>query len=73
MSALDPEGLKEYSVVFTERSLNHMSKKFQGVMNEISSTLKEVYNAPTAVLVPGGGSYCMEAGKTFFLELLIEN
>lgn len=60
-SAVDPDGLLEYSVVFTDRSLNHMSKKFQGVMNEVSSSLKKVYNAPTCVLVPGGGSYAMES------------
>lgn len=58
---LDPDGLLEYSVVFTDRSLNHMSDSFQGVMNEISNTLKEVYQADSAVLVPGGGTYGMEA------------
>lgn len=57
----DPEGLLEYSVVFTDRSLNHMSKRFQGVMNDISSTLKKVYNAAAVVVVPGGGTYGMEA------------
>ena len=58
---VDPDGLLEYSVVFTDRSLNHMSKTFQGVMNDISSTLKEVYGADAAVVVPGGGTYGMEA------------
>lgn len=57
----DPNGLLEYSVVFTDRSLNHMSKSFQGVMNDISSTLKQVYNANAVVVVPGGGTYGMEA------------
>lgn len=57
----DPNGLLEYSVVFTDRSLNHMSKSFQGVMNDISSTLKHVYNANAVVVVPGGGTYGMEA------------
>lgn len=57
----DPDGLLEYSVVFTDRSLNHMSKRFQSVMNDISSTLKEVYNATAVVVVPGGGTYGMEA------------
>jgi aspartate aminotransferase-like enzyme len=57
----DPDGLLEYSVVFTDRSLNHMSKSFQGVMNDISNTLKEVYNANAVVVVPGGGTYGMEA------------
>lgn len=61
-SAVDPGGLLEYSVVFTDRSLNHMSKKFQEAMNGILSTLKRVYNAPTCILVPGGGSFAMESG-----------
>ena len=58
---IDPDGLLEYSVVFTDRSLNHMSQSFQGVMREISSTLKQVYNAASVALVPGGGTYGMEA------------
>jgi len=58
---VDPDGLLEYSVVFTDRSLNHMSKAFQQVMNDISSTLKKVYNAAAVVVVPGGGTYGMEA------------
>ena len=58
---IDPDGLLEYSVVFTDRSLNHMSQSFQGVMREISSTLKQVYNAASLALVPGGGTYGMEA------------
>jgi aspartate aminotransferase-like enzyme len=58
---IDPDGLLEYSVVFTDRSLNHMSQSFQGVMREISSTLKQVYNAASVALVPGSGTYGMEA------------
>lgn len=58
---IDPDGLLEYSVVFTDRSLNHMSKVFQGVMNDISSMLKEVYNASAVAIVPGGGTVAMEA------------
>ena len=58
---IDPDGLLEYSVVFTDRSLNHMSQSFQGVMREISSTLKQVYNAASVAIVPGGGTYGMEA------------
>ncbi len=58
---VDPNGLDEFSVVFTDRSLNHMSAKFQGVMNDISSALKEVYKAEAVALIPGGGSYAMEA------------
>ncbi len=59
--AVDPDGLLEYSVVFTERSLNHMSRRFQQVMQDISSTLRTTYNAAAAVVVPGGGTYGMEA------------
>ena len=58
---IDPDGLLEYSVVFTDRSLNHMSKSFQQVMREIHATLCEVYHASRAVVVPGGGTYAMEA------------
>jgi aspartate aminotransferase-like enzyme len=58
---VDPEGLEEFSVVFTDRSLNHMSAKFQGVMREVSALLKEVYNGSAVALVPGGGTYAMEA------------
>jgi aspartate aminotransferase-like enzyme len=58
---VDPDGLLEYSVVFTDRSLNHMSQRFQRVMNDISGILKHVYNAHSAVVVPGGGTYGMEA------------
>ncbi len=58
---VDPDGLLEFSVVYTDRSLNHMSRNFQGVMTDISSILKEVYNAHSAVLVPGSGTYGMEA------------
>lgn len=58
---IDPEGLEEFSVVFTDRSLNHMSAAFQEVMRDISGLLKEVYNADAVALVPGGGTYGMEA------------
>ena len=60
-SAVDPNGLDEFSVVFTDRSLNHMSKAFQEVMRDISGMLKEVYNADGVALIPGGGTYGMEA------------
>jgi aspartate aminotransferase-like enzyme len=65
---VDPQGLLEYSVVFTDRSLNHMSQTFQSVMNDISSTLKEVYNADGGVVVPGGGTYGMEAVARQFAQ-----
>src|SRR6056297_35663 len=58
---VDPDGLLEYSVVFTDRSLNHMSQAFQQVMRDISSSMKRVYNAHSVALVPGGGTYAMEA------------
>jgi aspartate aminotransferase-like enzyme len=58
---VDPDGLLEFSVVYTDRSLNHMSKSFQGVMTDISGILKEVYNAHSVALVPGSGTYGMEA------------
>lgn len=61
VTPVDPDGLLEYSVVFTDRSLNHMSKAFQGVMKDISSMLRDVYNAEAAVVVPGGGTFGMEA------------
>jgi aspartate aminotransferase-like enzyme len=58
---IDPDGLLEFSVVYTDRALNHMSKRFQGVMTEISTVLKEVYHARSAVLVPGSGTFGMES------------
>ena len=58
---VDPDGLLEYSVVYTDRALNHMSQKFQGVMRDISGLLKEVYRARSAVIVPGSGTFGMEA------------
>ncbi|WP_417661329.1 alanine--glyoxylate aminotransferase family protein [Pseudomonas sp.] len=61
VSAVDPEGLLEYSVVYTDRSLNHMSQSFQLVMNDISRTLKQVYNAHAVAVVPGSGTFGMEA------------
>ena len=63
---IDPEGLLEYSVVFTDRSLNHMSKRFQKVMRDISDSLRRAYSASAVVLVPGGGTFAMEAvGRQF--------
>jgi aspartate aminotransferase-like enzyme len=61
LSDIDPNGHLEFSVVYTDRALNHMSQKFQGVMKDISSILKEVYKAPSSVLVPGSGTFGMEA------------
>jgi aspartate aminotransferase-like enzyme len=58
---VDPEGLLEFSVVYTDRALNHMSQNFQQVMRGISGILKEVYNAKSAVVLPGSGTYGMEA------------
>ena len=61
LSQIDPDGLLEFSVVYTDRALNHMSKRFQGVMCDISSILKEVYQAHSTVLVPGSGTFGMES------------
>ena len=58
---VDPDGLLEYSVVFTDRSLNHMSKRFVGVMQDIVEVLSTTYDAETVAVVPGGGTYAMEA------------
>ena len=58
---VDPKGLLEFSVVYTDRALNHMSGSFQGVMRDISGVLKDVYKAHAAVIVPGSGTFGMEA------------
>ncbi|NEX45324.1 aminotransferase class V-fold PLP-dependent enzyme [Pseudotabrizicola algicola] len=60
-ASVDPDGLEEFSVVFTDRSLNHMSARFQTVMRDVSALLREVYMASAVALVPGGGTYAMEA------------
>ena len=64
----DPDGLLEYSVVYTDRALNHMSRKFGQVMRDISGVLKEVYHAHSAVLVPGSGTFGMEAVARQFVS-----
>ena len=61
LNTVDPDGLLEFSVVFTDRSLNSMSQKFQGVMRDISAMLKEVYHADAVAVIPGGGTYAREA------------
>jgi aspartate aminotransferase-like enzyme len=58
---VDPDGLLEFSVVYTDRSLNHMSEEFKKVIVDISSVLKDAYNASSAVIVPGSGTYGMES------------
>ena len=58
---VDPDGLLEFSVVYTDRALNHMSRQFQGVMTDISRTLKSVYGAHSAIVMPGSGTFGMEA------------
>lgn len=68
LAEIDPDGLLEYSVVFTDRSLNHMSKQFQTVMNDISSSLKQVYAASAVAIIPGGGTYAMEAVARQFVH-----
>ena len=58
---IDPDGLFEYSVVFTDRSLNHMSQNFQSVMRSLSKNLRQVYGSEGIALIPGGGTFGMEA------------
>ena len=58
---IDPDGLLEYSVVYTDRAVNHMSESFQNVMKDISGTLSDVYNADSVAVVPGSGTFGMEA------------
>lgn len=65
---VDPDGLREFSVVYTDRSLNHMSQSFQGVMRDLHEELTTVYNAAAAVVVPGGGTYGMEAVARQFVD-----
>ncbi len=65
---IDPDGLLEFSVVYTDRALNHMSKRFQGVMQDISAILKEVYAAHSVALVPGSGTFGMEAVARQFAQ-----
>ncbi|MES1940559.1 aminotransferase class V [Salinisphaera sp. T5B8] len=60
-STVDPDGLLEYSVVYTDRALNHMSARFKQVLTGVSGVLKQVYNAHSAVIVPGSGTFGMEA------------
>ena len=61
LPAVDPDGLLEYSVVYTDRAVNHMSRRFQGAMNDISAILKEAYGASAVAVVPGSGTFAMEA------------
>jgi len=61
LNNVDPDGLLEYSVVYTDRALNHMSQAFQGVMRDISRTLRQAYGASAVAVVPGGGTFAMEA------------
>ncbi len=65
---VDPDGLLEYSVVYTDRALNHMSKRFQAVMRDVSAVLKQVYHARSAVVVPGSGTFGMEAVARQFAQ-----
>ncbi len=77
LANVDPDGLLEFSVVYTDRSLNHMSKQFQQIMIEISSIFKEAYNAHSAVIVPGSGTFGMETVARQFSQkqkcLIIRN
>jgi aspartate aminotransferase-like enzyme len=74
---VDPDGLLEFSVVYTDRSLNHMSKQFQQIVKDISAVLKEAYNAHSAIIVPGSGTFGMESVARQFAQnqkcLIIRN
>jgi aspartate aminotransferase-like enzyme len=74
---VDPDGLLEFSVVYTDRSLNHMSKQFQQIVKDISAVLKETYNARSAIIVPGSGTFGMESVARQFAQgqkcLIIRN
>jgi alanine-glyoxylate transaminase / serine-glyoxylate transaminase / serine-pyruvate transaminase len=61
LPTVDPDGLLEYSVVYTDRAVNHMSRRFQGAMNDISAILKGAYGATAVAVVPGSGTFAMEA------------
>jgi aspartate aminotransferase-like enzyme len=65
---VDPDGLLEFSVVYTDRSLNHMSKQFQQIVKDISAVLKETYNARSAIIVPGSGTFGMESVARQFAQ-----
>ncbi len=77
LPSVDPDGLLEYSVVYTDRALNHMSRTFQSVMRDISETLKRVYGADAVAVVPGSGTFAMEAVARQFAQgrqvLIIRN
>ena len=68
LPAVDPEGLLEFSVVYTDRSLNHMSNQFKQVITDISAVIKEVYQADATVVIPGSGTYGMEAVARQFAQ-----
>ena len=68
LRSVDADGLHEYSVVYTDRSVNHMSAKFQRAFNEVTENLQETYAAHTSVLIPGGGSLAMEAVARQFVQ-----
>lgn len=58
---VDPDGLLEYSVVYTDRALNHMSGRFRNVMTDVSALVAQVYGADATVVLPGNGTCGMEA------------
>ncbi len=68
LPAVDPDGLLEFSVVYTDRSLNHMSNQFKQVITDISAVIKEVYQADATVVIPGSGTYGMEAVARQFAQ-----
>ena len=68
LPSVDPDGLLEFSVVYTDRSLNHMSKQFQQIVKDISAILKTTYNAHSAIIVPGSGTFGMESVARQFAQ-----
>lgn len=60
-SRVDPDGLLEHSVIYTDRTLNHMSERFQRVMTDLSAMLKQVYGAEAVLVLPSRGAFGMEA------------
>merc|ERR1711934_766299 len=55
------DDLLEYSVIYTDRAKNLMSASFSQCFTDISEELKSVYEADHCVIIPGSGTYAMEA------------
>ena len=53
--------LREFSVVYTDRALNLMAQPFRVALKDLLGVLREAYHAEVAVVVPGSGTFAMEA------------